>query len=361
MKLNHLPVKKTYICKDITEYSIMKELPENYLPKAGDVAVFEILKLGKHKNVQSESRRNMTIIPGDLMMATFGNRYATAQFEGYVPENLNGELHILGAGGIVGQVHSTHYDYLEVGPTYVKLVGLVTDHTGSIINTIQSKKGMIRKFSGDAARKTKVILSLGSSMDSGKSTSASYMVNGIKRAGYKVGFIKLTGTVFTKDSDLNADLGADSIADFSDFGYPSTYLCEQEELFDLYESLVDKVNAVNPDYIVMEIADGLYQRETLMYFKNKQFMSTVFGTIFSAGDSLSAIYGIGLLQKEGINPIALTGLFTASPLLIKEVKQNKLFDIPVVTVEEIAANTVALLKREYHPAFNQLKDLPLAV
>jgi hypothetical protein len=184
-------------------------------------------------------------------------------------------------------------------------------------------------------------------MDSGKSTTASYLVNGIKKAGFKVAFVKLTGTVYTKDSDLNSDLGADAIADFSDFGYPSTYLCNKIELLDLYESLVEKVNEVSPDFTVIEIADGLYQRETKMFCQNQDFLKTIYRVIFSAGDSLSAIYGVNMLAETGIIPFALSGLFTASPLLIEEVKQNKNFDIPVVTIEEISNSAITLLNKTY--------------
>lgn len=342
-----LPIKKTFICKDIIDYKIDKEIPANYSPKVGDVAIFEIIKLGKHRNVQSEFHRNMKIIPGDLMMASFGNRYATAQFEGYVPSNVNGELHILGAGGVIGIVKSSHYDYIEIGPTIVKIIGLVRDSNETILNTKKIKSDLLKKFSGLSSVNSKVILSLGSSMDSGKSTTASYFVNGIMRSGHKVAFIKLTGTAYTKDSDLNADLGAIVISDFSEFGFPSTYMCDENELLNLYESLVTKVCKVNPDYIVIEIADGIYQRETDFLIKNSAFMKTVYAIVFSAGDSLSAIHGINLLKNIGIEPVALSGLFTASPLLIKEVNERKNFDLPVVTLDEISSNAMAILDRKF--------------
>lgn len=340
-------IKKTYLCKDVIDFTIDQNIPQNYTPIAGDVGVFEIIKIGKHKTAQSHSRRNMTIIPGDFMMASFGNRYATAQFEGYVPNSINEELHILGAGGVIGVIKSMHYNFIDIGPTIVKLVGLVRDLKGELVNTKKDQRHKMTAFSGASASKTKVILSLGSSMDSGKSTTASYMVNGIKKAGYKVAFIKLTGTAYTKDADLNADLGADAIADFSDFGFPSTFNCEEKELLDLYESLINNVNVTNPDYVVMEIADGIYQRETEMLYKNKNLMKTVHAVIFSAGDSLSAIHGINLLKEEGISPIALSGLFTASPLMIDEVNKHKIFDTPVVTIEQIADNAKSLLERTF--------------
>ena len=162
-------------------------------------------------------------------MAAFGTRYATAQFEGYVPGHVNQELHILGAGGTIGVIESMHYKYEDIGPTKLRMVGLAVDRKGRVINTKKMMQREMIPFSGAAASATKVILSLGSSMDSGKTTSAAYLVHGLKSAGLKVAYIKLTGTVYTKDCDLVWDLGADAVADFSDYGFPSTYMCDQEE------------------------------------------------------------------------------------------------------------------------------------
>jgi hypothetical protein len=336
-------IKKTYICNNIKEYVIDYNILPEYHPNAGDVGIFEILNIGKHKVVQSETKRNAAIIPGDLMMAAFGNRYATAQFEGYVPNDCSGELHILGAGGIVGIVESIHYKFLEIGPTIIRLVGLVKDSAEQIINTKTINEHKLISFSGLAKSTSNVILSLGSSMDSGKTTTAAYLVNSLKKADNTVAFIKLTGTAYTKDCDYNYDLGADITGDFSDFGFPSTYLCEETELLDLYESLVNTMASFCPDYIVMEIADGLYQRETKMLLMNNKFKETIHSVVFSAGDSLAAINGINILTAWGLCPFLLSGTFTASPLLIEEVKNNT--TLPVLTIEEISILGVDLLNK----------------
>lgn len=327
-------IKKTYICKQVENWVLKTEIGAGYEPLVGDVGIFEILHIGKHSSVQSDSKRNVTIIVGDQIMAAFGNRYATEQFEGYVPKHTQQELHILGAGGTVGIIESMHYKFKDIGPTRLRLVGLAVDRRNNVINTKKLLEREMVPFSGAAATATKVILSLGSSMDSGKTTSAGYLVNGLKKEGWKVAYIKLTGTVYTKDSDLAYDLGADIVADFGDFGFPSTYMCAENELLSLYESLLLKVLPFAPDFVVMEIADGLFERETKMLLTNHQFTSTIDGVMFSAGDSLAAINGVQLLNKWGICPAVISGLLTASPLLIKEVKENS--NVPVLTIEELA-------------------------
>jgi hypothetical protein len=327
-------VKKTYICRQVDNWNLLTEIPADYHPQVGDVAIFEVLHIGKHRNVQGVEKRNITIVAGDQVMAAFGTRYATAQFEGYVPEHVNQELHILGAGGTVGVIASMHEKYEDIGPTTLRIVGLATDRRGKVINTKKIMHRRMKTFTGAAASVTKVILSLGSSMDSGKTTSAAYLVHGLKKAGMTVAFIKLTGTVYTKDCDLGYDMGADVATDFSDYGFPSTYMCEENELLDLYESLLSKVLPQHPDFVVMEIADGLYERETKMLLSNSKFISTVEAVMFSAGDSLAAINGVQILKRWGIYPELISGLFTTSPLLIREVKENT--SVPVYTIDDLA-------------------------
>ncbi len=328
-------IKKTYICRQVDNWKLETEGLTNYQPQVGDVGFFEVLHIGKHRNVQSDSKRNTAIFVGDQILAAFGTRYATGQFEGYVPDHVNKELHILGAGGTVGEVKSMHARFTDIGPTKLKLIGLAKDNKGELINTKKIMDHRMLPFTGATAAATKVILSLGASMDSGKTTSAAYLVHGLKKSGFTVAYIKLTGTAYTKDADLAWDMGADIVADFSDFGFPSTYMCSKQELLSLYESLLNKALIKNPDFVIMEIADGLFERETKMLLTDATFMSTVEGAIFSAGDSLATISGVHILHKWGIYPMALCGLFTASPLLINEVQEN--ISIPVFTLEDLAS------------------------
>jgi hypothetical protein len=327
-------IKKSYICAGIPAEDIATDLNNFYIPQAGDVAIFEVLKIGKHTTIQGEDKRLVTILPGDFIMAAFGNRYATEQFEGYVPDTCQEIFHILGAGGTVGLVQSAHKKFELIGPTILKITGYVVDSRGTVINTKWQQASRKKTFTGRMSYLSKIILSVGSSMDSGKTTTAAYMVNGFKRSGKKAAFIKLTGTVYTKDTDLVYDLGADVVANFGDYGFPSTYMCSENELLDLFESLVADVSKIQPDYIVIEIADGIYERETKMLLNNKRFMSVVDDVVFSGGDSMSAVHGVEKLQQWGIEPLALSGLFTASPLLIREAEEN--CGTPVLSLQQLS-------------------------
>jgi len=126
--------KQSVICKSITKFEVNKLITNSYIPKAGDVAFFKVLELGKHTRIQLTDCKNHHILPNDILMATFGNRYATAQLEGKVPNSICEEYHILGQGGVVGIMNSIHKKYEHKGPTRVQLIGYATDNN-KVINT----------------------------------------------------------------------------------------------------------------------------------------------------------------------------------------------------------------------------------
>lgn len=323
-------LKRTIVSRDIDHYVLNTSIRNSHKMIAGDLAVFEVVEIGKHQSAQMTDGKNRGIFPGDHLVAAFADRYATSQYEGYVPEGPMDIYHILGAGGVIGIVRSKNYALKDIEPTTVRLVGYCCDDQGKVINTKFHKK--VRKpFRGEVA--PKVILSIGSTMDSGKTTTAAFVSRGLAMADHKVAYIKLTGTCYTRDREFVYDCGANTVADFSDMGYPSTFMCSKQEILDIYQSLMDKLAPGGYDFVVMEIADGLIQRETMFLLQDKQFMSTVHRVVFSCGDSLSAFYGVQLLREWGIEVAAISGIFTMSPLLVQEVHDHS--KVPVFTIDEV--------------------------
>lgn len=330
--INNTEIKKAIICKSVKNFKISTAGINHYIPKAGDVAIFEVLSIGKHKAIQGASGKNSYIFPGDTIMATFGNRYATNQFEGYVPTQVEEQYQILGQGGCIGVLKSTHAKFDKIGATELKLLGYAVDETGGIINTKYLTEKPLA-FKPEKKRDYEVILSVGSSMDSGKTTSAAYLCRGISKAGKTVGFIKLTGTVYSRDKRFVKDCGAHTALDFSNLGFPSTYMSPLAEILDIYETLLAKLEEINPDYVVVEIADGLLQRETKMLLHNPAFMSTVNHIMLSCGDSLGVLSGLSFLENINRTPFAISGLINVSPLLVDECKRST--SIPVLDLKDL--------------------------
>ena len=332
MKIVHFSEtpKRSIICKHIDEYQVRADINATYTPQPGDVALFRVKELGKHTAIQGTTGNRRYIFPGDIIMAGFGNRYATSQFEGYVPTAPVDEYHILGMGGAIGVLASMHDKFEDIGPTTLELLGYAVDKDGEVINTHFAPLTR-HAFAHDVTDEMTTVLSLGSGMDSGKTTTAAFLCRGLRSAGKRPAYIKLTGTVYTKDLRFATDCGAVAGIDFSHAGFPSTYMATLEELKDLYATLVRRVRSYKPDVVVIEIADGLFQRETRMLIEHRAFMDTIDHVIFSGEDSLSAIQGADILTRLDRPPIALSGKFTAAPLLRKEVEANT--HLPVLDLE----------------------------
>lgn len=327
-------IKKSFTCASVQHYILNENLVNSYIPKMGDVGIFRVLEANNSYVVDPQGI-NRNIFDGDMVMLAFGNRYATSQVEGYVPNAPVRECNLLGRGGVAGVLKSVNATMKSEVPV-IELLGYATDKQGKVINTIRAEA--LDAFNPVLIR-SKIILSIGSSMDSGKTTTAAYLCGGLSAAGYTSAYLKLTGTAFPKDARFVYDRGADFIADFTHFGYPSTFMCTHHELLNLYQSLVNIAqDAVAPDYIVIEIADGILQRETAMLLRDTQFMNTVHGVIFSCGDSLGVFSGLQMLENMNIQPFAVSGLFTASELLIEEVEAA--IEIPVMRLADLLTGNV---------------------
>ena len=326
-------IKKSNSCKYVSDFKIDRNILKTHKPKAGDVAIFKVMEIGWSNAIQDFEGRNCFIFEGDQVLLTFGNRYASNQFEAYVPDGYQEEYDLVSKGGIAANVASMYFELEDIGATKLKLIGYATDGK-NVINSIYHHRKE-EQFEPFTQNNFKTILALGSSMDSGKTTTAAFLCRGLKKAGHKVAYIKLTGTVYNKDRMLCYDCGADYVSDFSEFGYPSTYLCSIDEILNIYAGLLKDVAAQNPDYLVIEIADGLYQGETNELINHLPFTDAIDHVILSCSDSLAVHTGVGILSPIfGEKLFALGGLFTGSPLLVDEVQKRS--TLPVLTLEKLA-------------------------
>jgi hypothetical protein len=327
------PPKYSY-CTRLVDFQKSKldyELPDSHSPSLGDVGLFKVLSIGKHRMVQCVDGINRTITPDDCFFGVFGNRYASAQIEGYVPDAPGRKHEILGQGGLIGKAVSFHSAYRRRGATKVELLAYAIQEGGRVANTYTFVNGHAPISS---ANRPKVILSLGARMDSGKTTSAAHMVRGLKMSGRSVAYVKLTGSAHSNDRRFAFDMGADHSVDFSDLGVPSTFLLGIEDLLRIYSTLLGGLSPM-PEFAVVEIADGILQRETALLLSQPEFVASVSHAVFSCCDSLSALAGLAQLKLWGITPFAISGPISCSPLLIKELGEQ--VEVPVLTKKDLSS------------------------
>jgi hypothetical protein len=283
-------------------------------PRAGDVVLAEVTRLGQHTGLQAPNGRRVRLFTGDLVAVAYGNRYATDQFEAHVPEDL-GPCDLVAAGGVAGREAERHTRMSD--PTQLRPLGLLADPTGQRINLADFRLPDAQPTGG-----TPTIAVLGTQMNSGKTTAATNTIRGLVTAGYRVAAAKITGTGASADVSSFRDAGACQVLDFTDAGFVTTYKAALAEVKAGATRLLGHLEASGADVIVLEVADGLYQRETAALVGDAEFRSLIDIVLFAASDGLSAVQGVEVLNRQGLVPAAVTGLFTASALAMREVELN---------------------------------------
>ncbi len=302
-------------------------------PQIGDLLVAEVVSLGKHTTIETESGQVINIFPGDLLIGAFGNRYATDQYEGYVPAQWPEICDLLSIGGVCGHVVSAHT--AMASPTRLRILGALCDEHG--------QPQRLRSFgvtSPKMPRSGQTILVVGTAMNSGKTTTVGTLARALHRAGLQVAAAKITGTAAGKDGRYFVSCGAAPVFDFTVCGFPSTYMLSKEELLSIYDTCFNLLDATQPDIKIIEIADGIFQRETRMLLGNQLLRQQVDHVFFAANDSLGAVYGVQALRSIGWPVRAVSGVVTASPLCMREVEE--MIDVPCLSIQEMVEGQTLL-------------------
>lgn len=284
-------------------------------PTSGDVVLARVTNIGQHKRLESPHSRRQILHVGDEIIVAYGNRYAPDQFESFVPTDLS-PTNLVAAGGMASSVASKHASISQA--TMIEPIGLLT-RDGKTVNLVDyAPHNSTTHNTADKTTDPKVILVFGSSMNSGKSATVASLVKGLARAGLQVAAGKATGTGSGNDPNSFADAGAHTVLDFTDFGHPSTFTLPYEEIKQILLSLRTALINTNPDVVVIEVADGLFQPETARLILDQDVQTGTDRVLYASVDALGATAGASTLQSAGLELAAVTGVVTASPLAARE-------------------------------------------
>jgi hypothetical protein len=306
-----------------------KTLVTDARPSAGDLVLARVKRLGQHQHLEFVNGRRCRLWPGDEIVVAYGARYAPDQYEAVVPEDLSA-CHLVAAGGIAARVVSRHGGIKPA--TDIEPIGLLANDQG-MINVRASALG-----TAPSLRPPLVLAVLGTSMNAGKTTTAASLIVGLRRLGRRVGAAKVTGTGAGGDPWLMTDAGASPVLDFTDAGFATTAGLPPEALEHILTHLTGHIASTGVDCLVLEVADGLLQRETSALVQSHQFAKTVDAVLFAAPDAMSAIAGVDWLRQRNLTVAAVSGVVTASPLAQREAAAS--VPVPVHTIDELATGEV---------------------
>jgi len=344
---NSIGVYWSWACRKVhSSAGLELETAPAAAPAPGDVALVRVGAMGFHKHITTAENRRLRLYPGAQFIGVFGNRYATDAFEAEVEGTET--IGLLTGAGMLGTMKSKFGNMSD--PTQVEFIGYVRDSSGDRLNLKR------RLFRPSAVRKhpSNLIYVVGTSMNSGKTTTCTRLIRGLSGLGLKVAACKLTGSVSNHDPDELAAAAAQKVTDFSDYGFASTYLASKEDLLDLFRLMLADVADESPDVVLMELADGLLQRETAMLLRDPEIKQAGRGVVLSAAGSISALWATDHLRELGHRVLAVSGRITSSPLAVREFIANdsntpvasslNIQESPLNTGVELAAKVNACLQ-----------------
>jgi hypothetical protein len=184
------------------------------------------------------------VVRGDLLVGALGRRAATLEGVGdwrAVTDDLR--LQALTSAGLLARATST-------SPMLPDLMEL--DYLGHVSR--QGRKLNMTDFVEPASpRKLEipVILLIGTSMSSGKTTAGQIIIRALKYLGVDVVAAKLSGAARYRDILRFRDAGARCILDFVDVGLPST-VCAEVPFRPAFELMLSKIAAWEAQVLVAE-------------------------------------------------------------------------------------------------------------
>ncbi len=193
---------------------------------------------------ETKTGRMADMVRGDIMVGALGDRAATLEGVGSwqaVGDDL--EMDALTSAGLIGKATSTSI-FL---PDFMRL-----EYLGHVMRS-HVKLGMKDFIKQVEAKqlKTPVILLIGTSMSSGKTTSGKVIIRALRFLGKNVVAAKLTGAARFQDILSFRDAGASQVFDFVDAGLPST-VCSESQFCDAMDLLTSRIAATRSDVLVAE-------------------------------------------------------------------------------------------------------------
>lgn len=288
-------------------------------PEVGDVVYGRVERIGQHSEIENKLGRIHRIDAGSRSIFVFGNRYAPDYYEAFVPERLNPVVDLVSRSGIVSAVEAKNSQVKD--PTRVEVLGYVYGEDDKVLNTREFPL-IVPKTQERKPNRAKLILVVGTSMNSGKSMSAIACCWALSAMGHSVRASKLTGTASLKEILFMQDAGAEVVNDFTHFGCPSTYMMKEDEILNIFDQVDLKYGNDPKNYWIVELADGILQRETAMLLRSEVVRDRIHRLIFAASDCFGALGGLRLLKDEfGLTADAISGVCSGSPLAQRELSR----------------------------------------
>lgn len=262
----------------------------------GDYVVGEVTATSPATRIELPTGRMIEVAEGDRLLGAFGVRAATLETVGSwsdIEDDLC--MHALTSAGIFGRI--TSRSIFEPPPMTLLYCGHAVRGGKKLCMEDYAAK------SSDQVLRCPVILLIGTSMSSGKTTSARVIIRRLKRMGLRIVGAKLTGAGRYRDVLSMSDAGADAIFDFVDVGLPST-VCDPSVYRVALRNLLSRIADEEPDLLVAEAGASPLEPYNGQIAVS-ELQDRVRCTVLCASDPYAVV---GVTQGFGFRPDLVAGV-----------------------------------------------------
>jgi len=322
---------------------------------AGDLLLAEVDgPPGLICSIENTSRRSplnyreTRLFPGNKLVVVLSPRAGSSTCIANVPERPVARLNLHGVGGQAGVVdQSSQHSALYAGaPTEILALARLGDAKRRPLAMRDFARSVPSRPRPRSAEDPPLVLVVGSDMDSGKTTTARRIVYAFRAMGFKVAAGKATGVASLSDLTSMYDAGASEVLDFAGLGEPATIGLSEADLLSIFHRLFNHLRAAaGPGgYVVMELADGIWYRETRILLESPEVRDLVTDIVFACHSILDAENGLGMLRGLGYGDRirALSGKLGSSGLL-RGVAPDLLGPLPVFDSTDYATSPEGLV------------------
>jgi hypothetical protein len=295
---------------------VVFEQPLHYVKAGaveGDVCAFQIVQKSPPILAETVTGRMQTLVPGDVVLGTPGNRESNIVLVGGVPKGglVPGAAYwLISEGGVVGEL-------ITSTPLARRFLGEVT-YLGKVTNA----QGQTLTLRGSALRAgprfidygAPLSLIVGTGPEVGKTTAGLALLRTFVAKGHAtVVVLKATGTASFAEIAIYRDYGAAEVFDCVDFGLPTTYPSERKGMERIFDKALDICLAMPCDAVIVECGGDMLAANIPVFLKRLKRRRSRPKVVLAAADPLGAFGGAQILRDIGLPVDLITGPCTDTP------------------------------------------------
>ena len=258
--------------------------------------------------------RMQTLVSGDVFLGTPGSRESNIVLVGGVPKGgliPEKQYWLISESGVVGElITRTRLANRFIGE--VAYLGKVTNAGGRTLTLQGCAVPAVARFKDHGAPLTLIV---GTGPEVGKTTAGLGLLRTFLAKGHAtVVVLKATGTSSFAEIANYRDYGAAEVFDCVDFGLPTTYPSERNDMDRIFDKAIDICLTMPADAVIVECGGDMMAANIPVFLQRIKRRRSRPKVVLAALDPLGALGGTQILRDVGLPADLITGPCTDTPV-----------------------------------------------